>query len=58
MRGHRRRALILAAGAALALPVVAAAPAQASDHDCVILGPDYVGEVVDCAVFILERAIG
>lgn len=47
----------LALAAVVVTTVVVAAPAQASLRDCTILGPDYVAEVVDCAFFIVERAI-
>lgn len=47
-------AAVAAAGAIFAAP----APVYATSHDCRILGPDYVSEVVDCVVFIYERAIG
>lgn len=54
----RRLVAALALTAALAVPVVSAPSASASSHDCIILGPNYVDEVVDCAIFIIERAIG
>ncbi|HEX2058121.1 MAG TPA: hypothetical protein VHI71_07105 [Actinomycetota bacterium] len=50
----RRGIVALATAAFLAVPTL---PAQASPRDCTILGPDYVAEVVDCALFIIERAI-
>lgn len=50
--------LAIAAAALAAASVVPAAPAQAQTHDCKILGPAYVAEVVDCVIFIYETAIG
>ena len=47
----------LAAAAIAAISSVPVAPAHATSHDCIIMGPYYVEEVVDCAVFIIERAI-
>lgn len=49
--------IALAAPAVAAISAVPLAPAQATSHDCTIVGPDYVAEVVDCAVWIVERAI-
>ena len=40
-----------------AATTLAPAPAMATSHDCTIMGPDYVREVVDCAVYVIERAI-
>lgn len=51
-----RRVALLGLIASLAVPV-AATPAHATPRDCIILGPDYVAEVVDCAFFVVERAI-
>lgn len=41
-----------------AVAVVPAAPASAEMRDCRIFGPAYVAEVVDCALYIYETAIG
>ena len=49
--------IAVAAAAIAAISSVPVAPAQATSHDCIILGPNYVDEVVDCAVWIVERAI-
>lgn len=55
---NKKIAVALAAVGAAAATMAAPVPASASSHDCRILGPDYVSEVVDCVVFIYERAIG
>lgn len=47
----------IAAVATAALLAVPALPADASPRDCTIVGPEYVAEVVDCALFVLERAV-
>lgn len=53
-----RRAIMTAgATALLALPAIPASAAPAAGSDCRILGPEYVAEVVDCAVYIIERAV-
>lgn len=54
---RRRIALAMVVGAAATM-FAAPAPASATSHDCTIVGPHYVSEVVDCVVFIYERAIG
>lgn len=48
----------VAAACAACIALFPTAPAAATGHDCRILGPDYVGEVVDCVVWLYERAIG
>lgn len=48
----------VAAGCAAAIVLLPAAPAAADMRDCRILGPEYVAEVVDCALYIYETAIG
>ncbi|MDQ3915959.1 MAG: hypothetical protein M3323_11655 [Actinomycetota bacterium] len=47
---------ILAAttAAAIAVPMMPATPAAAQSHDCTIMGPEYVEEVVDCVYMILS----
>jgi hypothetical protein len=50
-------ATVAAVGAAASI-VAAPTPASATSHDCTIVGPYYVSEVVDCVVWIYERAIG
>ena len=47
----------IAAAAIAAVSAMPVTPARASSHDCTIMGPDYVSEAVDCAIYILERAI-
>lgn len=56
MNRFRKSALVTAVGASLL--TASATPAQASSRDCSIYGPEYVAEVVDCAISILEKAIG
>ncbi len=53
----RTKAIVAALGTSLLM--VTAAPAQAApiNSDCIILGPHYVEEVVDCVFYILTRAI-
>jgi hypothetical protein len=53
-----KAAVAVGTAALLAAPAISVTPAQASSHDCNIYGPEYVSEVVDCAISILERAIG
>jgi hypothetical protein len=48
----------IAATCAATIALMPATTASATSHDCRILGPDYVGEVVDCVIYIYERAIG
>lgn len=50
--------LAVAATLVAAVAMVPAAPASAEMRDCRILGPYYVEEVVDCALYIYETAIG
>ena len=61
VRGARMRSKIIAtvaAGCAAAVVLLPAAPASAEMRDCKIMGPEYVAEVVDCALYIYEIAIG
>lgn len=48
----------IAAAAIAALSTVPATAAQALDRDCRIMGPEYVAETIDCALYIVETAIG
>lgn len=54
----RTKQLALAAGIAAIMAIGSAAPASAEMRDCKIYGPEYVAEVVDCALYIYETAIG
>ncbi|HEV2755452.1 MAG TPA: hypothetical protein VG318_06710 [Actinomycetota bacterium] len=61
MRRIRNGIIAASTAAALAVPLLPAAPAAAQDYDCQIspIGPSHIpGEVVDCVIFILITAIG
>jgi hypothetical protein len=53
-----RNGLVAAAAAATLVAPAAPAHAASSNPDCRILGPNYVEEVVDCAIYIITTAIG
>lgn len=60
MKRIRNGVIAATAAAALAVPVLPAAPAAAQDYDCQIspIGPSHIpGEVVDCVIYIIITAI-
>ncbi len=54
----RRGALALGAAASMLIAAPAYAAAPSDKGDCIILGPDYVSEVVDCAITIVTLLVG
>lgn len=54
----RTKNLALATAVAATMAVASAPPVSAELRDCKIYGPEYVAEVVDCALYIYETAIG
>ena len=58
MRNRIRYGLVAGVAAAALVVPATAAPAATTGPDCVIMGPEYVSEVVDCGRYLIMILIG